>query len=172
MSIFGKKPDSAPQTSPSPQKAPPPPRSKRRGPRSDAKRSFLGPGCEFDGDFRGDGSLECSGLLNGTIETREDVLIGNGGTVTATLSARRIVIDGRLEGNATGAEKVEVGATGHVEGDVRAPAVQFADGAFFEGNVEMRRSKKQAEAASKEAAKAQADDGAPDTGKPEELATQ
>ena len=64
----------------------------------------------------------------------------------AELKARRISIEGRLLGNATGTEKVEVGVSGHVEGDVRAPAVQFAEGAFFEGNVEMRRAEAGAEA--------------------------
>ena len=144
MSIFGKKPEDTPPASPSsPPK--PAPRSKKRAPLA-GRRSFLGPGCELDGELRGGGSLECCGVLNGTVEFEEDVVIGPGGTATAQLSARRIVIDGRLEGNATGTEKVEVGASGHVEGDVRAPAVQFAEGAFFEGNVEMRSSKEQAEA--------------------------
>jgi cytoskeletal protein CcmA (bactofilin family) len=74
-----------------------------------------------------------------------EVLIGSEGRATAQLTARRIVINGHLEGDAIGSEKVEVGASGHVEGDVRATAVLFAEGAFFEGNVEMRtaRSKKQ-----------------------------
>jgi cytoskeletal protein CcmA (bactofilin family) len=71
-------------------------------------------------------------------------LIGTEGSATAQLTARRIVINGRLVGDAIGSDKVEVGASGHVEGDVRATAVLFAEGAFFEGNVEMRtaRSKK------------------------------
>jgi cytoskeletal protein CcmA (bactofilin family) len=74
------------------------------------------------------------------------------GRAEAQLSARRIIINGRLEGDAIGSEKVEVGASGHVEGDVRATAVLFAEGAFFEGNVEMRtaRSKQSEPAVDKE----------------------
>lgn len=70
-------------------------------------------------------------------------MIGHGGKAEAEVKARRISIEGRLHGDATGTEKVEVGASGHVEGDVRAPAVQFAEGAFFEGNVEMRRPRRE-----------------------------
>jgi cytoskeletal protein CcmA (bactofilin family) len=106
------------------------------------------------GELSGEGSLECSGDFEGTIDITGDLLVGHGGTARAELKARRITIEGRLLGNATGAEKVEVGPSGHVEGDVRAPAVQFAEGAFFEGNVEMRRAKSAAasEAAGKDAA--------------------
>ena len=108
------------------------------------KRSFLGEGCEFDGDVRGEGSFDCCGKFNGTIDIEEHLVIGQGGVATAQIKARRITIEGHLEGNAIGGEKVEVSAKGHVEGDVRAPAVQFAEGAFFEGNVEMRRAKTKA----------------------------
>ena len=105
------------------------------------KRSFLGAGCELKGEFTGEGSFECGGDIEGTIDIAGDLVIGQSGTAKAEIKARRIDIEGRLEGNVTGTEKVEVGAAGHVEGDVRAPAVQFAEGAFFEGNVEMRRTK-------------------------------
>jgi cytoskeletal protein CcmA (bactofilin family) len=89
----------------------------------------------------GAGSFECGGRFEGTIDIAGDLVVRHGGSAKAELKARRISIEGRLTGNATGSEKVEVGASGHVEGDVRAPAVQFAEGAFFEGNVEMRRAK-------------------------------
>ena len=151
MPIFGKKDEPA---APSNSAAKPPPRPRRAAPATQpaaaGKRSFLGEGCEFSGDLSGAGSFECRGKFKGTIDIEEDVVIGQGGVATAQLKAHRITIEGRLEGNATGGEKVEVGATGHVEGDVRAPAVQFAEGAFFEGNVEMRRAKtKEPESAEK-----------------------
>jgi len=144
MAIFGKKPaapKSTPVTSRRPRPAPaasppPPPRSRSQTP--DQNRSFLGPGCILEGEIRGAGSLECRGRINGLVELEGEVLIGAEGSATAQLTARRIIINGRLEGDALGSDKVEVGATGHVEGDVRATAVLFAEGAFFEGNVEMR----------------------------------
>jgi len=152
MAIFGKKPPAptskpvtpgAPPPAPAaPPPPPPPPRAKT--PASEPNRSFLGPGCTLEGEIRGSGSLECRGKISGLVEVDGDVVIGTEGSATAQLTARRIVINGTLEGDAIGGEKVEVGASGHVEGDVRATAVLFAEGAFFEGNVEMRtgRSKK------------------------------
>jgi cytoskeletal protein CcmA (bactofilin family) len=92
----------------------------------------------LDGEIHGAGSLECRGQITGAVELDGEILVGLEGRAKAQLTARRIVVNGRLEGDAIGNEKVEVGASGHVEGDVRATAVLFAEGAFFEGNVEMR----------------------------------
>jgi cytoskeletal protein CcmA (bactofilin family) len=143
MSIFGKKPEDQSQGSnPSSPTSPPSRKTRRSAPEpagATTGRSYLGAGCELTGEFTGAGSFDCSGSFDGTINISGDVVIGHGGTAKAQIKARRISIDGKLHGDATGTEKVEVGASGHVEGDVRAPAVQFAEGAFFEGNVEMRR---------------------------------
>ena len=147
MAIFGKKPPapqkppvaSKPQQpAPVPPAAAPPEPPRPKAPAVDPNRSVLGPGCDLDGEIRGSGSLECSGKIKGVVELDGEILIGMEGRAEAQLTARRIIINGRLEGDAIGNEKVEVGASGHVEGDVRATAVLFAEGAFFEGNVEMR----------------------------------
>ena len=146
MSIFGKKSEKTQQTStaPSPKKSSPPSHALQPPlvPAASAasKRSYLSSGCELVGDFMGEGSFQCSGSFSGKIDISGDVIIGQSGTAEAQLKASSISIDGRLHGDATGTEKVQVGASGHVEGNLRAPAVQFIEGAFFEGNVEMRRS--------------------------------
>ena len=101
-------------------------------------RSYLGPGCVFEGKIRGRGSLECHGTITGTVTLDGEIHIGERGNARAQLNAGRIVVDGHLVGNAIGSERVEVGATGKVTGDIRAPSVSFAEGAVFEGNVEMR----------------------------------
>lgn len=143
MSIFGKS-SSESQGAPDPQEKASKRNDRRRSEsrqRSSTRsrdRSYLGPGCTFDGEIRGHGSLECRGTVEGTVDLDGDIVIGEGGTVRAQLSARRIHVGGRLEGDALGREKVEVGEHGQMQGDVRAPSVAFAEGAFFEGNVEMK----------------------------------
>ncbi len=101
-------------------------------------RSYLGPGCTFEGEIQGRGSLECHGTITGSVTLDGEIHIGERGNARAQLSGGRIIVDGILEGDAIGAERVEVGATGQVCGDIRAPSVSFAEGAVFEGNVEMR----------------------------------
>ena len=101
-------------------------------------RSYLGPGCTFEGEIGGRGSIECHGAITGLIVLDGDVVIGERGIAKANLTGGRVVVEGRLEGDATGGDKVEVGPNGIVTGDIRAPSVAFAEGAVFEGNVEMR----------------------------------
>lgn len=101
-------------------------------------RSYLGPGCVFEGEIRGKGSLELHGKVVGVIELDGDVMVGERGSAQARLQGDKVQIDGVLEGDATGTARVQVGSTGRVTGDIRAPNVSFADGAVFEGNVEMR----------------------------------
>lgn len=101
-------------------------------------RSYLGPGCVFEGEILGSGSLECHGRIQGHVALDGEIHIGERGHASAQLEGRKIVVEGTLQGDAVGGERVEVGATGQVIGDLRAPSVAFAEGAVFEGNVEMR----------------------------------
>ena len=74
-----------------------------------SSRSYLGPGCVFEGEIRGAGSLECHGTLHGAIQCDGEVVIGERGTAEAEIVGGRVVIDGVLEGNARGTDRVEVG---------------------------------------------------------------
>jgi cytoskeletal protein CcmA (bactofilin family) len=105
-------------------------------------RSYLGPGCVLDGEITGHGSIECHGTVTGRIRLDGDVVIGERGSAKADLYGGRVKVDGVLLGNATGGERVEVGSSGQVTGDIRAPSVSFGEGAIFEGNVEMRSARK------------------------------
>ena len=62
--------------------------------------------------------------------------IGVGATIKAELVAKTITIDGTVIGNVTASEKLDLRATGSVEGDVRARRFAMADGAFLRGRVE------------------------------------
>ncbi len=111
-----------------------------------ASRSYLGPGCVLDGQIEGSGGIECHGSITGRVRLDGDVVIGERGSAKADLYGARVVIDGVLVGNATGSERVEVGVSGQVTGDIRAPSVSFGEGAIFEGNVEMRTARESGEA--------------------------
>ena len=101
-------------------------------------RSYLGPGCVLRGEISGTGTLECHGSITGRVRLDGDVVIGERGSAKADLYGARVVIYGVLVGNATATERVDVGSSGQVTGDIRAPSVSFGEGAIFEGNVEMR----------------------------------
>jgi cytoskeletal protein CcmA (bactofilin family) len=48
-----------------------------------------------------------------------------------------VVVVGRVAGNVKGSERIEIQATGIVEGDVAAPRLVVAEGAVVNGSITM-----------------------------------
>lgn len=99
--------------------------------------SHLASGTRVDGNLGGSADLVVDGELVGDIAIEGRVMIGGSGRVTGAVRARSIRLAGRIEGHVVAVERVEVVATGHLEGDISAPRVIIAEGAFFKGSVEM-----------------------------------
>ena len=77
-----------------------------------------------------DGELEGSvGLLDGSLT------VGPDGRIRADLQARNIVIQGRVEGNLYGLERVELKKSAVFVGAIYTPRIAIEDSAFLEGNV-------------------------------------
>ena len=92
------------------------------------------------GELSGDEDLTIEGRVEGHIDLRNHVLtIGSDGHVAAEVVAKSIVVLGRVTGNLTATEKVDIREKGSVEGDIMAPRVAIADGAEFRGSVDMQR---------------------------------
>jgi cytoskeletal protein CcmA (bactofilin family) len=60
---------------------------------------------------------------------------------------------GRVAGNVHGTERVEIQATGVVEGDVSSPRLIVAEGAVLNGSIHMTQQKAAAEPRSPEASR-------------------
>ena len=77
------------------------------------------------------------GHLEGEIKSTSEVEIGETGSVQATLSARSIVISGRVTGDCTASDRLEIRASGRLDGSVKAARISIADGAEFKGTSQM-----------------------------------
>jgi cytoskeletal protein CcmA (bactofilin family) len=132
MSIFRR--DSEPESPPppyAPSVASPP--VDRRNP----TQSHIARGAKITGQINGTSDLVVEGELEGEVKLESNVTIGSGGLIKGNVSALSVRIGGRVVGNVRGVEKVEILNTGRLEGDVVAPRVMLAEGAFFKGKVEM-----------------------------------
>ena len=58
------------------------------------------------------------------------------GSVKANLVAKSILISGAVIGNVTATDRLDLQATGSVEGDIRSPRLVVADGAIIKGRVD------------------------------------
>jgi cytoskeletal protein CcmA (bactofilin family) len=94
----------------------------------------------FKGDLSGDEDLEIEGRIEGQIQLSDHQLtVGAHGRVKAEIKAKAVVVIGHVTGNVEATERIEVQASGVVEGDIRAPRLLIQEGAVVNGSVEMTR---------------------------------
>ncbi len=98
----------------------------------------IAPGARFEGKITGSVDLVVDGEVIGEIAVSAVVVVGTEGRVTGPISARVVRVAGKVAGDLRGAERVEIAATANLEGDIAAPRVTIAEGAFFKGRVEMK----------------------------------
>ncbi len=103
--------------------------------------AYIGKAITIKGDLSGDEDLLIEGSVDGKVELpNNQVTIGAHGTIHAELHAKSVLVIGRVTGNVYGSERVEIQATGIVEGDVCAPRLIVAEGAVVNGAVKMGKS--------------------------------
>jgi cytoskeletal protein CcmA (bactofilin family) len=97
----------------------------------------LSPGIKIKGEITGSEDLFIDGNVEGKVTFRNAVLtVGPNANVKADIDAREIVIRGRVEGKLDGSERVQIGSTAKVIGDIRSSRIAIEDGAEFRGKVE------------------------------------
>lgn len=110
--------------------------------------AIIGKGLTLKGEITGTESLFIDGKIEGSVNIpNERVTIGQNGRVTATMSAsmhacitaREIVIMGKVTGNVSASDRVEIRTEGTLTGDVSTQRISIADGAFFRGGVDIRK---------------------------------
>jgi len=124
-----------PPGTPAPENSPKPTRSK---PMSSV--AIVGKSIVIKGELSGNEDLVVEGNVDGTITlTDNNLVVGADGRVNANLFARSVTITGKVEGDVSATERVEITATGSLKGNIRAPRLVINDGAFFQGAVEMKK---------------------------------
>jgi cytoskeletal protein CcmA (bactofilin family) len=137
MFEIGKK--GAPEMSSRPESSPV--RPETSAPRSSGgsrEAAVIGPSIHIDGDVRGEEDLLIEGEVNGTLQLKSNSLtVGPNGKVRADVYAHSIIVDGLVEGDLYGSERVAVRKSAQVRGNITSPRVSLEDGAKFKGSIEM-----------------------------------
>src|SRR5947209_490784 len=92
----------------------------------------IGKGLIIKGEIAATESLFIEGQVEGSISLVGEgsrVTIGKGGVVTANLSAREIVVMGKVRGNIQASERVDIRKDGWLSGDVVTQRITIEDGA-------------------------------------------
>lgn len=116
------------------------PEAPRRAASSSASReaAVIGPSIHIDGDLRGEEDLLIEGEVNGTVQLKNNSLtIGAQGKVSADVYAHSIFVEGYMEGDLYGSERVSIRKSAQLRGNITSPRVSLEDGARFKGSIEM-----------------------------------
>jgi cytoskeletal protein CcmA (bactofilin family) len=110
----------------------------QRGAAGSRDAAVIGASIHIDGDVRGEEDLLIEGEVNGTVQLKNNSLtIGPNGKVRADVSANSVYVDGYMEGDLYGSERVHIRKSAQVHGNVTSPRVSLEDGAKFKGSIEM-----------------------------------
>jgi cytoskeletal protein CcmA (bactofilin family) len=100
--------------------------------------AVIGPSITIDGDLRGDEDLIIEGEVSGTVQLKNNSLtIGSKGKVRADVYAHSVHVEGSMEGDVYGAERVSIRKSAQIRGNITSPRVSLEDGARFKGSIEM-----------------------------------
>jgi cytoskeletal protein CcmA (bactofilin family) len=160
MSIFQREDGDSPS-----QTRPPSPRPSLSA--GGAQTTVVAAGSRVKGEISGATDVLIDGQVDGQLVLGSSVVVGEGGEVLGQIQARRVKIGGKVRGDIRASERVEVLASGRIEGDVVAPRVAINAGAFFKGKVEMTSDPPQSKPAAPADDKAAAPDRKP-AGPPEQ----
>ena len=118
---------------------PPSPRGQRAsGPHAPENITRIRKGIIIEGEVKAGENLIIDGKVDGTIELLQHVLtVSPTGRVKAELSAKTVVVLGKVSGSIQASERVSIGETGSVEGAISVPRLFVADGAHLQGRVDV-----------------------------------
>ncbi len=98
--------------------------------------AWIGKAVRVEGKVVSNEDLTIDGQVDGSIEVGDhDLTIGSDAAVKADLLGKTITISGTVVGNVRAVDKVDLRASGSVQGDIVAPKFAMADGASVTGKV-------------------------------------
>lgn len=112
-------------------------REKRNG-NADEIIAFLGKGTRFKGVVTYEGTVRVDGHIEGEIVSTGTLVVGETAVIDAEVSVGTLVCGGKITGNVTATEKVQLLNPAVVTGSIKTPALMIEAGVRFNGQCEMK----------------------------------
>jgi cytoskeletal protein CcmA (bactofilin family) len=107
---------------------------------------FVGNGTVLTGETNFQAMLRVDGHLTGSVGSEAGTLvIGSTGRVDANIAVACAVVNGTVNGDITASERIELGRTARVIGNISTPQLIIEQGAIFEGGCTMLKAKESME---------------------------
>ena len=131
----GNQPERTPQLQPmSTPQAPP-----RVEPTPRRQLATIGASMHIKGDIRTEEELQVDGEVEGSLESKSVLSVGQTGKVRANIKAQEVAIFGSVRGNVEVSGKIAIREQGSLVGDIKAAGISIDDGAYFKGSIDIVR---------------------------------
>jgi cytoskeletal protein CcmA (bactofilin family) len=101
-------------------------------------RAYLDSGSRISGKLQFDGATRIDGQVDGEINAKENLVIGESAVVTAQIKAAAIIVAGKVSGDITATQRIEIRPSARVIGNLTSPVLVVHEGAMFEGHCSMQ----------------------------------
>jgi len=98
---------------------------------------FLDGGSHLEGKLHFEDTFRVDGRFTGEVESKGDLVVGQGGQIEGTVRVGRVFVSGTVQGDLYALRLVEIGAKGRVIGNLHTPALIVEDGGQIEGRCVM-----------------------------------
>jgi cytoskeletal protein CcmA (bactofilin family) len=103
---------------------------------------FVGHGTVLSGETNFQAMLRVDGHLVGSVTSESGtLLVGSNGQVDANIAVSSAVVNGVVNGDIVATERVQLGRTARVIGNIQTPRIVIEDGAVFEGTCMMMKAR-------------------------------
>jgi cytoskeletal protein CcmA (bactofilin family) len=99
--------------------------------------TLLGKGSNFNGSLKVEGGIRIDGQFEGSVETNGTLVIGKEGIMKAEIKAKDAIIGGKVTGNITATNKIELQSGASYSGDIKCRGLIIDSDVFFDGSSKM-----------------------------------
>ena len=104
-------------------------------------KNTLGSDVEIKGNLKFAGELTFEGKLDGEIQTDGTLNLGDSAVINGNISATAVVVRGKINGNITAKDKIDIKSKTELFGDIRAAKLVIEEGVTFVGKTEVNPNK-------------------------------
>ena len=104
-------------------------------------KNILNSDVEVKGTLKFAGELTFDGKLEGDINSDGSLNLGDNAVIKGNINVNNVVLRGKVNGNVSAKEKIEIKAKTELFGDIRAPKLVIEEGVTFVGKSEINPNK-------------------------------
>jgi cytoskeletal protein CcmA (bactofilin family) len=101
-------------------------------------RAYLDRSSKISGKLTFEGAARIDGEVDGEINAKDTLAIGETASLTAQIHAASVVVSGKVSGDIHATQRIEIRPSAKVVGNLTAPVLVVQEGALFEGHCSMQ----------------------------------